>query len=98
MISLGCTGVISVASNVVPSKMVEFVNFCLNGNMEEARKMHYELLPIFQVMFIETNPIPVKTAMVLKGMIKEVFRSPMCSMNTTNKEKLTSILKASGII
>ncbi len=98
MISLGCTGVISVASNVVPSTMVEFVNICLNGNMEEARKMHYNLLPIFQGMFIETNPIPVKTAMFLKGMMKEVFRSPMCPMDTANKEKLTSILKAAGII
>ncbi len=98
MTALGCAGVISVASNIIPAKMVKFLNECLSGNLEEARKIHYSLLPIFQGMFIETNPIPVKTAMALKGMIKEIFRPPICTMDSANKEELIAILKSGRII
>jgi 4-hydroxy-tetrahydrodipicolinate synthase len=90
---LGGMGVISVASNLVPDRMAAFVGAALKGNIEEARKLHYELLPLFKAMFIETNPIPVKAACALRGLVKEVYRLPLCPMTKENKEKLISVLK-----
>lgn len=97
-IALGCNGVISVASNIIPGEMIKYVNTCFSGNLDEARKIHYKLLPLFTSMFIETNPIPIKTAMALQGKLKEIFRSPLCSMEPVNKEKLKSVIKKYGII
>jgi 4-hydroxy-tetrahydrodipicolinate synthase len=90
---LGGRGVVSVASNLVPDRMAAFVGAALKGNVEEARKFHYELLPLFKALFIETNPIPVKAACALKGMVKEVYRLPLCPMAKENKEKLISVLR-----
>ncbi len=97
MILLGGTGVFSVASNYIPGKMKEFVDKALEGNLEEARKDHYRLLPLFKALFLETNPIPVKYAMVLKGMMKEYYRLPMCPMSDENKQKFSGIIKELGL-
>jgi 4-hydroxy-tetrahydrodipicolinate synthase len=97
-IALGACGVISVASNILPGEMIKYVDTCLTGNLSEARKVHYRLLPLFTAMFLETNPIPVKTAMSMQGKLKEIFRSPLCKMAPGNKEKLKSVLKTYGII
>ena len=94
IITLGGSGVISVASNIVPGKMVELVNASLNGDNEKAKKLHYELLPLLKVLFIETNPIPIKAIMALKGLIKEIYRLPMCPLSKENKEKLTSVINS----
>ena len=92
IMSLGGKGVISVASNIIPRQMYDLTEYALNGQFEEARKLHYELLPLFKGIFIETNPIPIKAALAMKGMIKESYRLPMCEMGKENREKLRKIL------
>ena len=72
LMSLGGKGVISVAGNIIPRQMHELTEFALNGDFENAAKLHYGLLPLFKGIFIETNPIPIKAALAMKGMIKEV--------------------------
>jgi 4-hydroxy-tetrahydrodipicolinate synthase len=98
LMAAGGKGVISVASNIIPDRMSAMVKAGLNGDFEEMRKLHYELLPFFKVEFIETNPIPIKTALAMKGMIREVFRLPMCEMSGENKKKLKIVLKELRII
>lgn len=98
LMALGGKGVISVASNVIPKEMHELCKYALDGNFEEAKRMHYELLPLFKGIFIETNPIPIKAALAMKGMINEAYRLPMCEMKAENKEKLRKILKDLKII
>jgi len=92
VILAGGDGVISVASNEVPSLMKQLVSACLEGQLERARELHYKLLPLMEANFIETNPIPVKAAMAMLGLIKEVYRLPLVKMNEKNKEKLRNIL------
>ena len=94
MISLGAKGIISVVSNLIPDKMVKFARLVLEGNYEEARKFHYKLLPLFQAAFIETNPVPIKAAMARRGLIKEVYRLPLCSMKAENSKKLMAVVDA----
>ncbi len=98
LMAAGGRGVISVASNIIPDRMSAMVTAGLNGNFEKMRRIHYELLPFFKAEFIETNPIPIKTALAMKGMIKEVFRLPMCEMGTENKKKLKKVLKTLKIL
>ena len=92
LMSLGGKGVISVAGNIIPRQMHELTEFALNGDFENAAKLHYGLLPLFKGIFIETNPIPIKAALAMEGMIKEVYRLPMCEMKPENREKLKQIL------
>ncbi|MBN2443967.1 MAG: 4-hydroxy-tetrahydrodipicolinate synthase [Spirochaetales bacterium] len=98
LIVLGGSGVISVASNIVPDRMVAFCETALQGDYVKARSMHYTLLPLFKAMFIETNPMPVKASLALMGMINEVYRLPMCPMVPENKEKLIAVLKQYKLI
>lgn len=93
LIFMGGNGVISVASNVIPQKIVEMVNEALAEENIVACKWHYHLLPFFKAMFMETNPIPVKTSLAMMGKIKESFRLPMCKMQTENQIKLRKILQ-----
>jgi 4-hydroxy-tetrahydrodipicolinate synthase len=98
IMALGGHGVISVASNLVPQKMSAFVELALQGNWVEARKAHFELLPLFKAIFIETNPIPIKAALALKGMLQEHYRLPMCPMQPDNKNKLKRVLQELGLL
>ncbi|HIH42622.1 TPA: 4-hydroxy-tetrahydrodipicolinate synthase [Candidatus Woesearchaeota archaeon] len=98
LISLGGTGVISVASNIAPKQMVEMVDAALKGDYETAQRIHYELLPLLKIIFIETNPIPVKTALAMMGKCTEAFRLPLCEMKPENKEKLRAVLKELKLI
>lgn len=98
LMALGGKGVISVASNIIPKEMHELTEYSLNGKFEVAREIHFKLLPLFQAIFIETNPIPIKAALAMKGLIKESYRLPMCPMKPENKEKLKQVLKKLGII
>ena len=98
LMSLGGKGVISVASNIIPKEMHELCEYALNGDFDKANKIHYKLLPLFKGIFIETNPIPIKAALAMKGMIKEVYRLPMCEMKKENKEKLRKILDGLKIV
>ncbi len=98
MLSLGGIGVISVTANIVPKKIHEMVMLFLNGNIEAARKLQFELNPLNSVMFIETNPIPVKTAMNLMGFNVGPLRLPLVDMSEKNLSTLKSTLKEFGLI
>ena len=98
LIKAGGNGVISVASNLVPDRMVAMVKAALNGKFEEAEKLNKELEPLFEAEFIETNPIPIKAALAMKGMCVESYRLPMCELRPENREKLKKVLKEMKII
>jgi 4-hydroxy-tetrahydrodipicolinate synthase len=98
LIKAGGNGVISVASNIVPDRMVAMVKAALDGNFDEAEKLNNVLAPLFEAEFIETNPIPMKAALAMKGMCEEVYRLPMCELRPENKEKLKKVLEDMGII
>ena len=93
IVTLGGRGVISVASNLIPTSMKEFVSYLLKGEWDKGRKMHFRLLPFFKGIFIETNPIPIKAALAEKGMIKESYRLPMTPMSAGNKRLFLNLLK-----
>lgn len=98
LIAAGGTGIISVASNVVPGLMKELVAALLNGDYEVGRRLHYRLLPLFQGMFLETNPIPVKYALARMGVIVESYRLPLAPLSPTNKGLLDRVLQELGLI
>ena len=88
IIALGGHGVVSVASNEAPAMMSEMVRSALEGKMTEARELHYKLLGLMNVNFIETNPIPVKAALAMMGLIEEQYRLPLVPMADANRAKL----------
>jgi len=94
MMALGAKGVISVANNIMPREVKQMVDYALKGDFKKAREMHYYLYELFKVLFIETNPIPVKTACWALGMCEKEFRLPLCEMKLENERKLISVLKA----
>jgi 4-hydroxy-tetrahydrodipicolinate synthase len=98
LMALGGTGVISVASNIVPDRMSAMVGAALKGDWAGARRMHYELLPLFRAIFIETNPIPVKAALAMMGMCAESYRLPMCQMAPKNRDSLQATLRELKIL
>ncbi len=98
LISVGGVGIISVVSNEIPKEMSQLTQVALDGDFKKARKLHYEWLDLMNVNFVESNPIPVKTALFLMGRIKEVFRLPLVSMEEKNKEKLKGVLIAHKLI
>lgn len=98
LLALGGKGAISVTANICPGDMAELFNAWERGDIAKARQLHYKLEPINKVMFIETNPIPVKTALSMIGKITEEFRLPLCEMSQSNKEKLAEVLRNAGLI
>jgi 4-hydroxy-tetrahydrodipicolinate synthase len=90
--ALGSDGVISVVSNEVPGEFSRMVQLGLSGEIQKARELHYRLLPLMRVNFIESNPIPVKTALAMMGRIEEVFRLPLVPMNENSRNALKSVL------
>ena len=98
MIREGALGVISVASNIIPAEMTALVKAALNQDYDTAQALHDRYLQTFDHMFIDTNPIPVKAAMAMKGMIEEVYRLPMCSTTDANKAILRKTLESVGIL
>ncbi|MEK7196296.1 MAG: dihydrodipicolinate synthase family protein, partial [Nitrospirota bacterium] len=98
LLALGGTGVISVSANVAPKDVSDMCAAWHQGNIEKARKLHFKLEPLNASMFIETNPIPAKTALAMMGKIKEEFRLPLCEMSDVNKDKLKKVLKDYGLI
>ncbi len=98
MLALGGKGVISVTANIAPKVSVDMYNAWERGDIAKARQLHYKMEPLNAAMFIETNPIPVKTALALMGKIGEEFRLPLCAMSPANKEKLRGTLKDAGLI
>jgi 4-hydroxy-tetrahydrodipicolinate synthase len=92
LIALGGRGVISVASNVAPGAVSEMVRALLEGDWERGRELHYELLPLFRALFVETNPIPVKTAASLLGLCSDEMRLPLVPMEGENLRVLQETL------
>ena len=91
-IAVGGCGVISVTANVAPKLMADLCKATLAGDMDEARHLHFKLMPINRAMFLETNPIPVKTAVCMMRGLDLEFRLPMVPLMPDNLEKLTKIL------
>ena len=98
IMSVGGKGVISVVANIVPADTAALTRYCLDGNFEAARKCHHKLFPLCKGMFIETNPIPVKTAMKLLGRINGEMRLPLCDMTKEHENQLVNILKNYGLM
>jgi 4-hydroxy-tetrahydrodipicolinate synthase len=98
LMALGGVGIISVISNEIPGQMTRLAHLLLEGKLEAARQLHFSLLPLMQVNFIETNPIPVKAALAMMGMIEEVYRLPMVPMKPENRAKLEKVLAAQGLL
>lgn len=98
LLALGGTGAISVTANIAPSRCASVFTEWNKGNLKEALKNHLGLMPLHRAMFIETNPIPVKTAAYMAGLIPALeFRLPLCPMSGANTEKLKAALNAAGI-
>jgi 4-hydroxy-tetrahydrodipicolinate synthase len=97
VLSIGGKGVISVIANLVPDKLAELIRLWANGDSVGAREAYYHLLPLCRAMFLETNPIPVKTALAMTGKLQEGFRLPMTSMAPANVEKLAKVLDGYGL-
>jgi 4-hydroxy-tetrahydrodipicolinate synthase len=96
LIALGGRGVISVASNVAPGAVSDMVRALLEGDSERGRELHYELLPLFRALFVETNPIPVKTAASLLGLCSDEMRLPLVPMGGENLRVLQETLDRSA--
>jgi 4-hydroxy-tetrahydrodipicolinate synthase len=96
--ALGGKGSISVTANVMPRESARMWEEWKAGNAEEARNIHYRLDPLNYALFLETNPIPVKTALHLMGKIKEEFRLPLSKMSDDNRKKLKRVLKSYKLV
>ncbi|MFW6212254.1 MAG: 4-hydroxy-tetrahydrodipicolinate synthase [Spirochaetota bacterium] len=92
IMALGGDGVVSVASNIAPKMMSQMVRSHLDGKLEEARELHYKLLPLFKLMFLQTNPIPIKYAMARAGLIQEVYRLPLVGLESADKRVADEVL------
>lgn len=98
VLAIGGKGVISVVANIAPKDSAKIVKAWHEGNVEQARKFFYKLLPLCQAMFYETNPIPVKTSLALMGKIEAEMRLPLCPMAPANLDRLKAALKAYSLI
>jgi 4-hydroxy-tetrahydrodipicolinate synthase len=98
LMSVGGRGVISVVANFLAREVADVTHAALEGDWKRARDLHLKLYPVCKAMFIETNPIPVKEAMAMLGMIRAEWRLPMCPMTETNREKLRQALVQAGVL
>lgn len=98
ILAAGGKGMISVTANIVPGKMGEMWDAFDGGEINRSREIHYELFDLHQALFIETNPIPVKTALAMMGKCTEEMRLPLCPMSEGNKERLRQVLKRYGLV
>ncbi|MDI6736059.1 MAG: 4-hydroxy-tetrahydrodipicolinate synthase [bacterium] len=97
-LSIGGVGVISVVANIIPKDVANLVREFNKGNFEEAKKLHYKIFPICEAMFIETNPVPVKEALGMMGMILPEVRLPLVPLRDTNREKVQEVLHTYGLV
>jgi 4-hydroxy-tetrahydrodipicolinate synthase len=95
MLAIGARGVISTTANVAPREMIEITRSFAEGDLARARQAHFRLLPVMEALFLESNPIPVKTALHLLGRIPDpTLRLPMTPMGKANRDRLESVLEA----
>ncbi|MBI3029147.1 MAG: 4-hydroxy-tetrahydrodipicolinate synthase [Candidatus Rokubacteria bacterium] len=98
LMAVGGRGVVSVVANIVPRDTAEMTHAALEGDWKRARDLFHRLFPLCRAMFIETNPIPVKEAMAMLGMIAPEFRLPLCRLADANRERLKTILQQFGLL
>ena len=98
LLACGGSGVISVTANIMPKEIAAMIDAFDAGNLEEARRLHLQLMKIHNAMFIETNPVPVKTALGLMGKCSGEVRLPLAPMSEANTEKLAQVMKHYGLI
>jgi 4-hydroxy-tetrahydrodipicolinate synthase len=98
ILAVGGRGAISTAANVAPREVVELVRACRSGDLARALGLHQRLLPLFRELFCETNPIPVKAALVLQGRIRDEIRLPLTRLSQANRQRLQVALKEQGLL
>lgn len=98
LIALGADGVISVVSNEIPGLFSKMVRLALSGKFEEAKKIHYKILPLMNFNFIESNPIPVKAVLAEMKMIEEVYRLPLVPLSDKHRDKMKKILRELKVV
>jgi 4-hydroxy-tetrahydrodipicolinate synthase len=96
--AVGAQGVISVSSNVIPREVSQMVNAFACGDARKALQLHAKFYPVFKDLFLETNPVPVKAALAMMGLITEEYRLPLVKMSDVNRERLRKTLKACGVL
>jgi 4-hydroxy-tetrahydrodipicolinate synthase len=97
LMALGGRGIVSVVSNQIPGEMSQLAHACLRGDFAEARRIQARYLPLMNVNFVESNPIPVKAAMALMGLLQPVYRLPMCPPSPASMAKIVSVLESVGL-
>ena len=93
LMAVGGRGIISVASNEIPADMVKMVEAAERGDFAAARAVHRRILPLMQINFIESNPVPLKAAMAAMGLLEEAYRLPMCPPKAESRDKILQVLK-----
>jgi 4-hydroxy-tetrahydrodipicolinate synthase len=97
ILSVGGRGVISVSANILPGKVAAMCQAAANGDMAKARSLHYEMREINDVLFIDTNPVPVKAALHLMGKIEKEVRAPLVTLSSSHLESVKEVLKKHGL-
>ena len=98
LVALGADGIVSVVSNEVPDLMARLSELALQGKWDEARALHYRLLPLMEANFIESNPGPVKAAMALQGLLEETYRLPLVPVQEKTRARLRELLQELGLL
>jgi len=98
LLAIGGHGVITTVGNLVPAEMAELVRAFRGGDVERARSLHYRILPLIDAVFCETNPIPVKAAVAMQGLVSERIRLPLTPISDENRERLRVLLKEFGLL
>lgn len=95
-LSAGASGVVSVASNLIPAEVCALVHAHETGDVKSARSLHAQLFPLFKVLFIEPNPVPIKAALAWRGLMSADVRLPLCEMSIANRERLRKTVDQLG--
>src|SRR5262245_53967463 len=95
--AVGAQGVVSVASNIIPREVSRMVEAFSSGKIAEAQKLHAKFYPLFKDLFIETNPVPIKAALAMMGVIEEEYRLPLVRMSERNRDVLEKTLRSCGL-
>jgi 4-hydroxy-tetrahydrodipicolinate synthase len=98
VIALGGDGIVSVVSNEAPSMMSALIDAALEENLTKARELQYKLLPLMNVNFVESNPIPVKAALAMMGLVEENYRLPLVRLTAAYRNKVSQIVEELGLL
>ena len=98
LIAVGGDGIVSVVSNETPGMMSAMINAALEGNLANAKELHYKLLPLMNINFIESNPIPAKAALAMMGLIEENYRLPLVKITPASREKVAKVVVELGLL